>query len=143
MPDNPLIGTWALIATEWKRADGRHTNPFGDGAVGILMYDDAGHMAAQVMRADRPVVSEGHPRDIDAAMVGAWSGYIAYFGTYEIDAAASIVHHRVFGAAFPAWVGGEHSRRFSIEGDRLTLADNVTALDGIAVLASTTWQRVG
>ncbi len=139
---NPLVGTWALIATEWRRADGRHANPFGDGAVGILTYDDAGHMAAQVMRDDRPAVPEGHGRDIDAAMGGAFAGYIAYFGTYEIDADASVVHHRVIASAFPAWVGGEHSRRFVIDGDRLTLTDDVIASDGVEVVASTTWQRV-
>jgi hypothetical protein len=100
-------------------------------------------MAAQVMRAERPAVPDTSGRDIDAAMAGAFAGYIAYFGTYEIDVAAAVVHHRVIASAFPAWVGGEHERRFVIDGDRLTLTDDVTAADGIAVVASTTWQRVG
>lgn len=140
---NALAGTWALVSTEWRRADGRHANPFGDGAVGVLMYDAAGYMAAQVMRADRPDVPPGQGRDIDAAMAGAFPGYIAYFGTYEIDEAAAVVRHRVIASAFPAWVGGEHQRRFTIEGDRLTLTDDVVAADGVAVVASTAWQRVG
>jgi hypothetical protein len=140
---NELIGTWALVSTEWKRADGRHANPFGEGAVGVLMYDDAGYMAAQVMRADRPAVPDGHGNDIDAAMGVAFAGYIAYFGTYEVDVEASGVRHRVIASAFPAWVGGEHQRRFAIDGDRLTLTDDVTAADGAAVAASTAWQRVG
>jgi hypothetical protein len=139
---NPLIGTWALVSTEWKRADGKHANPFGPGAVGILTYDAAGYMAAQVMRAERPPVPDTHARDIDAAMASAFAGYIAYFGTYEIDETASVVRHRVTASAFPAWVGGEHQRRFSFDGDRLTLSDDVTASDGVAVEASTTWQRV-
>jgi hypothetical protein len=140
---NPLIGTWALISTEWRRADGRHANPFGDGAVGVLMYGAAGYMAAQVMRAERPEVPAEAARDIDAAMAGAFPGYIAYFGTYEIDEQADAVRHRVIASAFPAWVGGEHRRRFIIDNDRLTLTDDVLAADGVAVVASTTWQRVG
>jgi hypothetical protein len=141
MPES-LIGTWALVSTEWSRADGRHANPFGDGAVGILMYDASGYMAAQVMRAERPDVPPG-ARDIDAAMAGAFPGYIAYFGTYEIDHAERVVRHGVIASAFPAWVGSEHERRFVVEGDRLTLTDDVIAADGVAVVASTTWQRVG
>jgi lipocalin-like protein len=138
---NELIGTWALVATEWKRADGRHANPFGANAVGILTYDPGGNMSAQVMRADRPAVTS--MGDIDAAMAGAWPGYIAYFGTYEIDERARVVRHRVIGSVFPAWVGGEHARRFALEGELLTLSDDLVTLDGVAVAASTTWERVG
>ena len=140
MNSNPLVGTWALIATQWKRADGRHANPWGEGATGILTYDPAGYMAAQVMRADRPSPADGTPSGIDAAMAAAVPGYIAYFGTYEISGA--VVAHTVLGASLPAWVGTTHRRRFAVDGDRLTLSDSVIAADGIAVEAATTWQRV-
>jgi hypothetical protein len=143
MPANPLVGTWALVATEWRRADGRHANPFGEGAAGVLMYDAAGNMAAQVMRAERPKPTDGAATGIDAAMAAPAPGYIAYFGTYEIDEAAGVVAHTVVGAAFPAWTGTTHRRRFSLNGDRLTLRDDVVASDGVTVAAATTWQRVG
>ncbi len=139
---NELAGTWALVASAWRRADGRHANPFGAGAAGILSYDDAGNMSAQVMRADRPPPAAGQPAGIDTAMTSAGAGYIAYFGTYEIDGTRGVVTHTVIGSAFPAWVGGTHNRRFAIDGDRLTLSDSVTAADGTAVEASTTWQRI-
>ena len=142
MTENELIGTWALVSTEWRRADGRHANPFGDGAVGVLTYDAAGYMAAQVMRAERPDVPADSGTGIDAAMSGGFAGYIAYFGTYEIDGAERVVRHRVIASAFPAWVGGENTRRFVVERDRLTLTDDVIASDGVAAVASTTWQRV-
>ena len=142
MATNELAGTWALVATEWRRADGRHGNPFGSGAAGILTYDAAGNMSAQVMRADRPATPAGAPAGIDAAMMSAFAGYIAYFGTYEIDSARSVVTHTVIGSAFPAWVGSTPNRRFTIDGDRLTLSDSVTAADGIAVETSTTWRRI-
>ena len=141
MTTNELTGTWALVATEWRRADGRHGNPFGPNAVGVLMYDAAGNMSAQVMRADRPP-SPVEPAGIETAMMSAVAGYIAYFGTYEIDRANGVVRHDVVGSAFPAWVGGTHNRRFAIEGDRLTLSDSVVAADGTAVEASTVWERI-
>jgi hypothetical protein len=137
-----LVGTWALVATEWRRADGRHGNPFGPNAVGVLNYDAAGNMSAQVTRADRAAPAADQPDGIETAMTSAFAGYIAYFGTYHIDEGRSIVVHTVIGSAFPAWVGATPNRRFVIENDRLTLSDSVTAADGTPVEASTTWQRV-
>ncbi len=142
MAANELVGTWALVATEWRRADGRHANPFGPNAVGVLTYDDAGNMSAQVMRADRPAPPPDHANGIETAMASAFAGYIAYFGTYEIDRATSVVRHHVIGSAFPSWVGSVPNRRFMIDGDRLTLSDSVSAADETAVEASTVWQRI-
>jgi hypothetical protein len=139
MASNPLIGTWALVATQWKRADGRHANPWGDGATGVLTYDAAGQISAQVMRAGRPG-DPAAPAGIDAAMAAGVPGYIAYFGSYEIH--GDVVEHTVAGASLPAWVGTTHRRRFAVEGDRLTLSDDVIASDGVAVQAATTWQRI-
>ncbi len=136
---NELIGTWAFVASEWKRADGKHANPFGAGSVGVLTYDAGGYMSAQIMRADRPLGPDIAPT-IDAAFASAVPGYLAYFGTYEISGA--IVSHTVIASSFPAWVGSQHHRRFEIDGDRLTLSDDLTTSDGVAVAASTTWRRV-
>lgn len=141
--DSRIVGTWALVATEWKRADGRHANPFGSGAVGVLMYDAAGNMSAQVMRAGRPAVPDDQPSGIDTAMAAAVPGYIGYFGAYHVDEAAGIVTHQVAGAAFPAWAGRDVPRRYRIDGDTLVLMDSVVAADGVAVEASTTWRRMG
>jgi hypothetical protein len=137
-----LIGTWALVATGWKRADGRHANPFGDGATGVLMYDAAGYVAAQVMRAGRPQPPPDAHAGLDTAMAASHPGYIAYFGTYEVEASGEAVQHQVIGATMPAWVGATLRRRFRIEGDELTLTDDVVASDGVAVVASMTWRRV-
>jgi hypothetical protein len=76
-------------------------------------------------------------------MAAAVAGYVAYFGDYEVDEGAGVVAHHVTGAAFPAWVGATYRRRFALEGDLLTLSDDVVAADGVPVAASTTWQRVG
>ena len=98
-------------------------------------------MAAQIMRAERPVVDGGHS-GIENAMASAFPGYVGYFGTYEIDA-DDVLQHHVAGSAFPQWVGNEHARRYSVEGDRLTLMQDFVTADGVAVAASTTWQRIG
>lgn len=141
MAASDILGTWALIATEWRRADGRHANPFGEGATGILIYDAAGYMSAQIMRSDRPK-GEASPAGIDTAMASATPGYVAYFGAFAVDEAAGVVTHRVIGAAHPAWAGREFARRYSIDSDVLTLRDDVVAADGVAVDAATSWRRI-
>jgi hypothetical protein len=142
MSASDLIGTWALVSTEWKRADGRHANPFGDAAAGILIYAPSGYMSAQIMHADRPRPDPGNPTGIDAAMAAAFPGYVAYFGAFTIDNDARVVTHRVIGAAHPAWVGLEFARRFEIAGDMLTLRDDLITADGVGVAAATSWQRM-
>jgi len=142
MPASDLLGTWALVSTEWKRADGKHANPFGEGAVGVLIYDASGYMSAQIMHAARPAADPGQHAGIDAAMAAAIPGYVAYFGAFTVDDAARIVTHRVIGAAHPAWVGLEFARRFELTGDLLTLRDDLTTADGVEVAAATAWQRI-
>ena len=139
---HPLVGTWALTATEWKRSDGKHANPFGEGAVGVLTYDAGGYMAAQIMRRDRPSVPQATPATIDSAFASAAAGFLSYFGTYETDDADSVVVHTVIASSFPPWVGGTHRRRYAVEGDRLTLRDDLLTSDGVPVAAATIWQRV-
>lgn len=139
---HPLVGTWAFVASEWRRADGRHGNPFGDAAVGILTYDAGGFMAAQIMRAGRPPVPSDVPATIDQAFASAVAGFLAYFGSYVVDDVAGIVTHTVIASSFPPWVGGQHNRRFRIEGETLVLSDDLVTADGVAVAASTTWRRV-
>jgi hypothetical protein len=138
---HPIAGTWAFVASEWKRADGKHANPFGEGAVGLLTYDESGHMSVHIMRRGRPLRPD-LPPTIDAAFAAAVPGYLAYFGAYDVDEQRSIVTHTVIASSFPAWVGGQHQRRFEIDGERLTLRDDLVTSDGVAVAAATIWRRM-
>ena len=83
--------------------------------LGIIIYDESGNMAVQVARRDRSIPD---PEGITAELV---DGYVAYFGTYEVDTATgTVTHHR------SAHVNAELShvpaiRRYRFEGDTLTL----------------------
>src|SRR6202162_396179 len=52
-----LVGTWKLISRVVTLEDGTALQDPGLGKTpsGYLMYDSSGHMAAQLMRPDRPV----------------------------------------------------------------------------------------
>ncbi len=134
---NRLQGTWELVSYESVEPDGTTRRPFGD-AVGRITYDGAGNMAGQVMRPGRPAVDsrEGTAE----ALKAAYTGYIAYFGRYEVQSREIVVHH-VQGALNPAMVGGEQVRKLRVDGERLVLEAEVEKTRGIArhVL---TWRRL-
>jgi lipocalin-like protein len=134
-----LIGTWDLVSYETIEADGGRGRPFGD-AIGRLTYDAHGHMTGQVMRPNRPRVElgEGGAQQVRAA----YTGYIAYFGTYEIaEDGRSVVHH-VEGALNPSWVGGDQVRGLRFDDNRLVLHADVPK--GKAIVRHVLiWTRIG
>ena len=134
-----LIGTWTLVSYEAIEPDGSRSLPFGQ-AIGRLSYDAHGHMSGQVMRPNRAPVELG----VGAAQQvrAAYIGYIAYFGTYEVDETAGTVVHHVVGALNPSWVGGDQVRRMRFDGERLVLEAGV-AKNGETIRHVLTWQRAG
>jgi hypothetical protein len=132
-----LIGSWRLVSYDTVDAGGRRGRPYGE-AVGRLSYDANGNMAGQVMRPGRSRVELGAG---NAQLVrAAYTGYIAYFGTYEVAADGESVVHHVHGSLNPVWVGGEQVRRLRFEGERLVLSAEV--VKGAQVVTHTlTWER--
>ena len=51
----------------------------------------------------------------------AFEGYIAYYGTYEVDESSGRFTHHVKNSLFPNWIGDIQTRIFEFEGDRLRL----------------------
>ena len=116
-----LIGNWTLVSYDAVAPDGTRSLPFGQ-AVGRLSYDEHGNMSGQVMRPDRaPVTLAEGAQQVRAA----YTGYIAYFGTYEVNAARDTVTHHVQGALNPSWGGGTQVRRMRLDGERLELQADV------------------
>jgi hypothetical protein len=132
-----LIGNWRLVSYETTETGGRRGKPYGD-AVGRLSYDDGGNMSGQVMRPDRARVELGEGNALQVR--GAYLGYIAYFGTYEVAPDGQSVVHHVEGALNPAWVGGDQVRRMRFDGDRLVLSADVQKA-GATVTHVLTWER--
>lgn len=133
-----LVGNWTLVSYDAIAPDGTRSLPFGE-AVGRLSYDEHGHMSGQVMRPGRaPVVlGEGGAQQVRAA----YTGYIAYFGTYEVSADGTTVTHHVQGALNPAWVGGVQVRRLRFDGDLLELQADVLKA-GQTITHVLTWRKL-
>ncbi|NDJ53676.1 MAG: lipocalin-like domain-containing protein [Chloroflexi bacterium] len=130
-----LVGTWRLVSQHTHYPDGTTIATRGENPDGILIYDEFGNMAVQLMRTDAQLVHYTDLNSRDTAM----SGYHAYYGTYEIDEKASVVRHHVVGAAFPDYRSTTQVRHFKLEDDILTLQARSTVEDNFRVLV---WQRV-
>jgi hypothetical protein len=90
----------------------------------------------------RPGRSEVAPGEWGAQQVrSAYAGYIAYFGTYEVNPAGDTVVHHVHGALNPGWVGGDQVRRMRFDGELLVLSTDVTKA-GTLVRHSLTWKKL-
>lgn len=133
-----LVGNWTLISYDSINPDGTIGKPFGD-AVGRLTYDSLGYMSGQVMRPDRAPIARSD-RGIHK-LRAAYTGYIAYFGTYEVNDAKDTVVHHVHAALNPAWVGGRQVRRMRFDGDLLILEAAIDRPDG-TLRHVLTWRRL-
>lgn len=140
-----LPGTWELLSRMDVAAGGekRVDEPLGADPIALLIYDRAGHFAAQLMKrdrsngveADRPVAAANNSRAKD--------GYDAYFGTYVVDDLAGTVTQKLTGALSAENVGLVLTRAMQVDGDSLAISLQTTAADGEPVTRTLIWKRVG
>jgi hypothetical protein len=145
-----LIGSWHLVSRQSRRANGEIEPDRGlsETPLGILIYDQSGHVAAQLSRRDRTVAML--PEECHAAIATKGTpdtaqtilGYDAYFGTYKINEHEGTVTHHLEAALFPGDIGKDIQRRFTISGDQLTIAFDTTTRDGVKVTRTLIWQRM-
>lgn len=145
MAKNLFVGTWELLSSEIRLANGAVIHPLGESSQGLLILDEHGTLAAQLMRPDRPKFAGG---DLlggsPAEMEAAYKGYVAFYGRYEIDEARGMMRYTVRGSLFPNWIGHAQERFFSFSaaGNELELRTppmSVGGHEGVGVLR---WRRV-
>jgi hypothetical protein len=144
--DHRFIGTWILITSEFRTPAGKVTYPLGEKAIGILIYDSGGRMAAQLMRPDRPKFASGDmrggtPEENKAAV----EGYVAYFGRYEVNVMNGTILHHIEASLFPNWLGQDQVRffEFSADAGMLTLKTLPLLSGGQEITGVLVWRRLG
>jgi hypothetical protein len=141
MPSNPLIGTWRLLSWENRGIDGQVSYPFGQDAVGYIMYQQDGYMFVAIMRPHRAPFTVGDLlRGSTAEKVAAAESYVSYCGRYEFQG-DKVIHHIEL-SLFPNWVGSDQERFVELTGDRLVLSTRPMVLDGKQQTAHLVWERV-
>jgi hypothetical protein len=137
-----LIGRWSLVSFE--EGNGESTGyPLGRDATGQIVYDAAGNMAVQIMKAHRPMFASGDQGiGTMEEMSAALGGYVAYCGTYSVDETARMVTHSLTMSLFPNWVGTEQRRHVAFNGDQLTLRTPPMPFSGHTRVYRAVWRRV-
>src|SRR5205085_6743291 len=104
MPEAPkkqLIGTWKIMAFEDRKDEhdpnSEWTYPYGKNPKGYFVYDNTGHVMIQIMKTppSRPFASGDDEKPTAEEVKTAFTGYVAYFGTYTVDAGKNVVIHHV------------------------------------------------
>jgi hypothetical protein len=106
---NPLLGTWRVESFERWTTDGTLTHPVGAPPAGYAVFDASGLAFVQLGRA---TTADFSPKDIAQSLM-------AYFGPYAIDGDELTV--TVEASNMAAYIGSKQVRRFSRDGDNLTL----------------------
>lgn len=108
-----IVGTWRLLSYVLRDAGGGITRPMGEGAIGQIIYDEAGNMSCHLANPDLTAPS-------------AYDSYSSYFGSYVVDAGAGVVRHDVLGATMPGWAGTMVVRTYAFPADdMLTLSAGI------------------
>lgn len=137
-PSSALVGTWRLVSFE-DVDGGQAVHRYGEKPLGIFIYTADGHVAIQIANPANPVcvapaVKNGPGRKDNLPVPACTAdemralvdGYVAYWGTYTVDAAAGIVTHHVVSSLANGYAGTDQQRPFRLEGDRLVIGDGKT-----------------
>jgi hypothetical protein len=145
-----LVGSWRLLSRESRRANGQVEADQGLSTLplGVLIYDQSGHVAAQLSRRDRTVSMFREECAVAAETKGTPDtaqtvlGYDAYFGTYTLNEKEGIVTHHLEAAIWPGDIGKNIDRHFTISGDQLTIKFDTTTREGVKVTRTLVWERM-
>jgi hypothetical protein len=146
-----LIGAWRLVRIEVSGPGGPLRDPFYQpDSVGLIIYDPSGWMSVQIAAPQRPAGDVPATRSGLAgpaaaaaaqAKAAAFDTYYAYFGTWTLDEASSVVTHRVSSSLIPAEIGRAYAQTITLEGTRLTFS-GPDVIGGRQALRRKIWERI-
>ena len=143
-----LIGAWRLMSIEYSDSSGKNTDPFYQAdSTGLIVYDSSGWMSVHILAPHRRAFevpasrsTPASPRDAPLK-AAAYDTYYAYFGTWDLDEASSVVTHHVESSLIPAETGLHYAQKAAIEGNRLIFTV-CTKTQGEQSVRRKIWERV-
>jgi hypothetical protein len=134
-----FVGSWKLISTQGL-------NQFDGKSVGMITFDNSGHMSVHMVRENRPVFTSPRAKVTDQEKAAAFDTYIAYYGTYTFEPENGIVIYHLEGSLSPGQIGQDNIRYFEFHGNRLTLSVANDGKGGRFTRSETkahfTWERL-
>jgi hypothetical protein len=105
-------------------------------------------MSVQIVTANRPTMAAPAARtsgvesaDDAKRAAQAFNTYYAYFGSWELDPANSVITHHLKASLLPYETGVDYRRSVSISGGRLELTVS-NQVDGEVRQRTLTWERL-
>jgi hypothetical protein len=131
---NQFIGTWKLIECFETDSKGNISYPWGQDALGYIIYTVERIMAVQIMRKNRNLFKQDAPLHEREVFL---KDYNAYFGTFEIDETNETIIHTIQGHLNPNLIGKKNVRTYKFYDNKLSLtAQNKTTQEKLL------WQRL-
>lgn len=141
--NHPLVGSWQLEKYEISDQKGQPVLLWGSSASGLLIYLNNGFMSVQVSNNNRPLFANDDLRAGSTEEIfQAFTGYTAYFGTYDYQKKSNCVFHYVDQSVFPNWNGVTHTRYVSLQDNKLTLRTPPILINGEFCEMHMYWQRL-
>ena len=136
-----LHGTWKLVsAVREEIPSGARTNLFGEKPQGVLNYSPEGRMLALIAHGDRKAAASGRATAAEAEAL--YRSMLSYGGGYSI--AGDVVTHHVDISWNEKFTGGEQTRHFRLDGNRLILStpQSPDPIDGRMSVRRMTWEKI-
>lgn len=141
-----FVGDWELQS--WYAEDrgsngGKRTFPFGENALGRILYTSTGRVSASlsVMKRKQPLSGGknffAYTHDEKAAAFGETLGYT---GDFDIDEESCTVTHHVFISSDPGQAGTDLTRDYAFSSDYQTLSLSLTYHDQTKMVL--VWKRL-
>jgi hypothetical protein len=135
-----LVGTYRLVYGGIENSDGTVEYPYGEDAIGYLVYLENDRVSWHIMAANRPPFSSpdllgGTPEE-NARAFRTSNGY---FGKYRIE--DNTIWYQIEVAQVPNMVGPGHSYA-EIKGDELYLTSRPMQIGGQEGRTKFVWKRV-
>jgi hypothetical protein len=139
-----LLGTWTLVSSNQVLPDGRKEKQFGGSPRGINIFDPNGRFFLMIanphflMVASADIanaVSNDLSKTNSEEFGGLISESIAYYGTYALNEAETVVILHLDASTFPNQVGTKQERAISFPtADQLIMKySNPAAMSGVQV----------
>jgi Lipocalin-like domain len=142
-----IIGAWRLVAIEYVGPDRSKVDPFYQAdSTGLIVYDPSGWMSVHIVGPHRqawkvPLSRPTGTPDDSALKAAAVDTYYAYFGTWNLDEAHSVVTHHVISALLPAEEGQDYGQQITLDNGRLIFT-NRSGPAGRETVRRKVWERV-
>lgn len=136
-----VAGTWELVEHKTTMASGEVRRNFGPAPRGLFIFHEDGHTSVQIVNATRPATPLAKASDDEVRDLSR--GYLAYFGSFDVDAATKKIVVHTTADLNPANTGADQIRFYEITGDTMVLQPPPTPVAGGGQQVSRiTWRRV-